>query len=103
VKSHSEIAQWNRTVKLHSEIADVLPQNFGSVNEPLVMTNMKIVSLNVETCGQFNKHFTSVTYNPSKISFAAHRMHAPMQCFQNALAMDKLKLTGLHLGRVFKL
>jgi hypothetical protein len=37
--------------------------------------------------GQFNNHFTSVIYSPGKIICTViHCIHAPMQCFQNALA-----------------
>jgi hypothetical protein len=34
----------------------------------------------------FHKHFTVVTYSHSKISWTINCIHAPMQCFQNALA-----------------
>jgi hypothetical protein len=40
----------------------------------------------MDTCCLVYKHFTPVTYSPSKISCAVHCMHAPMQCFQNVLA-----------------
>ncbi len=38
------------------------------------------------SCDQFQKHFTSVTYAPSKISCTIYCKHAPIQCFFNALA-----------------
>ena len=40
------------------------------------------------SCGPFHKHFTSVTYYPSKISLAIHCMHALMQWFQNEMFMQ---------------
>jgi hypothetical protein len=40
-----------------------------------------------ETYGQFHTHFTHITYGLGKISYTVlHCLHAPTQCFQNALA-----------------
>ncbi len=38
-----------------------------------------------DTCGQFHKHFTLVTYSLSKIKCTIHCVHFPIKCFQNAL------------------
>ncbi len=50
------------------------------------MTKVKKELYNIDTCGQFHKHFTLVTHSYFKISCIKNCMHAPMQCFQNALA-----------------
>jgi hypothetical protein len=37
-------------------------------------------------CGPFNKHFTGVTYSPSKVSCTTHQKNFPCSVLQIALA-----------------
>jgi hypothetical protein len=62
-------------------------QNALAYLSTLLMTTIKCLC-NIGTCGQFNKHFTSVTYGPSKVSCTVHSNQAPIQCYQNALARE---------------
>ncbi len=48
------------------------------------MTEKK--SYKTDTSAQFNKHFTQVIYDPSKISHTVNSKHDNMQLIQNALA-----------------
>jgi hypothetical protein len=89
---NSVSAKWNvhTVVKLSCTQAAWLDtvNNFTSVNEEHDLVKFAPHDqLNRLWTLQFYKHFRHVNYSSSKISYTiAHCMHAPVQCFQNALA-----------------
>ncbi len=54
------------------------------------------LSIALESCGQFYKHFTSVTYGDSQISCTIHCMNITMQYFQNTLAYFATAASYVH-------
>jgi hypothetical protein len=55
-----------------------------------------------DTCGRFHKHFTCVTYNPSKISFTAHPLHAlPTGCVACSVLQNIFAVAVSHTHTMF--
>jgi hypothetical protein len=46
------------------------------------------LSIALESCGQFYKHFTSVTYGDSQITYTIHCMNITMQYFQKLILLQ---------------
>ncbi len=67
----------------YTKLERLARNKYFNLLQALVNYGWKKFYKKIDTCGQFHKHFTLVTY---KLCCAIHRMHVPMQCFLNVLA-----------------